>query len=1086
MQRRLTNYTSTTTAGRNPPTSTTVTAGDGESSHRSRQQRSNNRRSTLDRSEDDGDVRRQHLTTTTNTRPRQRAEGRSTGVRGPLRQNEHEQLQQLRRRSLQRTNDDDGDDDERNEEEEERRRITLERQLLELDLRRSSGTHHHPQATRDRGSSNHHHRRSSNTSRSTQSATQSPAANHNEQLRRSLQGWQAQHEEQLRNSIKYQALHEEELRRSQQNKAVTSMTVIQKKKQRQQDPPTTPKTINSETITPPFRHTPSTQRRTIAIDPSVGEDNYVRGAGAIYHHPTPQSSSGSTSSARPSSSSQSTSRHCHRSSHHHHQQSQRPAPLPFATDEPTTNMGGEGEDTTTPLLSVQSLSSLNGTRNNNNNTNIMMNMQRGDSSRSSHNTTSVNSTNSRASIQSSCESNESEERRRLEEYAGRRAFQRLEKELEDHSEMSRSVRSDDDDGRYINGTNDGFEEEDDGRIGSDNNNNNNNNDNKGGGGGGGSNSKIPPTAPNNKIRRTTRQGKFKSVMDRRKLAKVPQVKKSDMIIGEYLGRGNFCDVFEVTWVLPTDNNKRLMQKPNIMGGRKQQQQQQSSTARGGGGGSSSSSSKSGGPSTKRPENDYSSSSEHSLNIITSHGHISKNINSNGNDNGRHSRSRRRSTVDSNMTQSSAETLFSLSYSSDLCFDPILNATNMSASANRRSVSQVWVEGTGVLSSSIGQGRVGGSTHHGAAGTSSHSVPPASMGNTWQGSSSLRCNPNALALKCLRPAVRAEPRKFIIGAEDLAHETALLACLDHPNIIQLHGRAEGCFSTAFQMRDKDGGDDNDDYDGGGTVSNGKKQISNEGYFIILDRLMDTLTDRIEEWKDECLAIANIASSPLPHPPQSPPHFTDHDAIESTLRECLRERLKVVYSISDAFEYLHSRNVVFRDLKPANVGFDQNDCVKVFDFGFATSIAPLLSRPYNGYGPLTETCGTRRYMAPEVALKLGYGKEVDVYSFGMLLWEVCALDKPFDTIQSVEEFHDIVVLYGKRPSLHVEPYWPTSLKALMSRCWSTDPLDRPTMVDVKNMLHNVLRDVSGDRNEGSTGAKSSGHGNFMSKWRRRVSL
>jgi serine/threonine protein kinase len=128
-----------------------------------------------------------------------------------------------------------------------------------------------------------------------------------------------------------------------------------------------------------------------------------------------------------------------------------------------------------------------------------------------------------------------------------------------------------------------------------------------------------------------------------------------------------------------------------------------------------------------------------------------------------------------------------------------------------------------------------------------------------------------------------------------------------------------------------------------------------------------------------------------------------------------------------------------------------------------------------------------MAPEVALKLGYGKEVDVYSFGMLLWEVCALDKPFDTIQSVEEFHDIVVLYGKRPSLHVEPYWPTSLKALMSRCWSTDPLDRPTMVDVKNMLHNVLRDVSGDRNEGSTGAKSSGQvGNFMSKWRRRVSL
>ena len=235
-----------------------------------------------------------------------------------------------------------------------------------------------------------------------------------------------------------------------------------------------------------------------------------------------------------------------------------------------------------------------------------------------------------------------------------------------------------------------------------------------------------------------------------------------------------------------------------MGGRKQQQQ--SSTSRGGGG-SSSSSSRSCGAITKSPENDYSSSSEHSLSI-TSHGHIIKNINSNGNKNGRHSRSRRRSTVDSNMTQSSAETLFSLSYSSDLCFDPILNATNMSASANRRSVSQVWVEGTGVLSSSIGQGRGGGSTsrrgggstHHGAAGTSFHSVPPASMGNTWQGPSSLRCNPNALALKCLRPAVRAEPRKFIIGAEDLAHETAILACLDHPRCVLIRDVTVGGMCT----------------------------------------------------------------------------------------------------------------------------------------------------------------------------------------------------------------------------------------------------------------------------------------------------
>jgi len=421
----------------------------------------------------------------------------------------------------------------------------------------------------------------------------------------------------------------------------------------------------------------------------------------------------------------------------------------------------------------------------------------------------------------------------------------------------------------------------------------------------------------------------------------------------------------------------------------------------------------------------------------------------------------------------------LSCSNDLNLVSDPRNGGITKSASRRSVSQV-----------VGTGR--GSF---MGGGMSNSAPPSGGKGGGRrltieglGSGGNLRNPNVLALKCLRPAVRAQPRKFVIGAEDLAHETALLACLDHPNIIQLYGRAEGCFSTAFQMRNKNGSNDNPSKNDKGEG----KQMSNEGYFIILDRLMTTLTDRNDEWKDECRAINGVGPPPegMPLPP------------ESTLREHLCKRLKVAYCIADALEYLHSRHVVFRDLKPANVGFDCNDCVKMFDFGFATSIAPLLSQPYEGYGPLTETCGTRRYMATEVALKLGYGKEVDVYSFGMLLWEICALDKPFDSIQSVDEFHDLVVLCGRRPSLNIDPLWTPSLKNLMSRCWSTDPLDRPTMVQVKSLLCNVLRDMnkamekSGDgrvsARGGGTGSTATHQqrqeqgGNFMHKWRRRVSI
>ncbi|KAL7438469.1 hypothetical protein ACHAXM_006264 [Skeletonema potamos] len=483
----------------------------------------------------------------------------------------------------------------------------------------------------------------------------------------------------------------------------------------------------------------------------------------------------------------------------------------------------------------------------------------------------------------------------------------------------------------------------------------------------------------------------RSVMDRRKLARVPQVKKRDLIIGEYLGRGNFCDVFEVTWILEDDNNRYSSLRRSTGSARPFSSSMNARTLAG---------------------------SNNSLDDLES-------------------------SMDS----------MSLHTSNDLS---LLSDERGGAPRTRRSVSQVRVL----------QNRI------------------PTTGSR---------DPNVLALKCLRPAVRAQPRKFVIGAEDLAHETALLACLDHPNIITLYGRAEGCFSTAFQMRTLE-----NDYDKGQDGEG--KEMSNEGYFIILDRLMATLTGRIEEWMDECRYINGSRSMPAYGSPPSSKNEIANMPPETNLREHLYKRLKVAYCIADALEYLHSRHVVFRDLKPANVGFDCNDCVKMFDFGFATSIAPLLHHEYQGYGPLTETCGTRRYMAPEVALKLGYGKEVDVYSFGMLLWEICVLEKPFDSIQSVEEFHDLVVLCGKRPSLHVDPLWTPSLKHLMSRCWSTDPLDRPTMVEVKSMLCKVLRDmnVKAMQNGGGSGhaqqqqqqqhqqQQQQQQHTFMNKWRRRVSI
>ena len=97
-----------------------------------------------------------------------------------------------------------------------------------------------------------------------------------------------------------------------------------------------------------------------------------------------------------------------------------------------------------------------------------------------------------------------------------------------------------------------------------------------------------------------------------------------------------------------------------------------------------------------------------------------------------------------------------------------------------------------------------------------------------------------------------------------------------------------------------------------------------------------------------------------------------------------------------------------------------------------------------------------MAPEVGLSLGYGTKADVYSFGILLWEVCALAKPFSSITSSGEFERTVFMGGKRPV--IENHWPTTMKELIVSCWSDPPSRRPTMLDVKFSLSLTMTNIA----------------------------
>lgn len=85
------------------------------------------------------------------------------------------------------------------------------------------------------------------------------------------------------------------------------------------------------------------------------------------------------------------------------------------------------------------------------------------------------------------------------------------------------------------------------------------------------------------------------------------------------------------------------------------------------------------------------------------------------------------------------------------------------------------------------------------------------------------------------------------------------------------------------------------------------------------------------------------------------------------------------IVQAIAYIHSQNILHRDLKLCNFYLDQEDNVKLGDFGFACQLA-------SEYDKKRETCGTPNYIAPEAISGFGYSFSSDVWAIGVILYRL----------------------------------------------------------------------------------------------------
>jgi len=447
-----------------------------------------------------------------------------------------------------------------------------------------------------------------------------------------------------------------------------------------------------------------------------------------------------------------------------------------------------------------------------------------------------------------------------------------------------------------------------------------------------------------------------------------------------------------------------------------------------------------------------------------------------------------------------------------------------------------------------------------------------------------------AMKYLSPTKTASSRLFQRGIADLAMEACFLSLLRHDNIIGLHYVSEGsldenynCSSSARSPSRHRADQDEIVMDEHGNLQLRRSPAPPPppvddhlfGYFLLLDPLHETLTDRIERtYIPETLRPQQSSNIKLwdrirhknPQDPNCP-------------KVQLAQRLGILHSIASALNYLHDDcRIIYRDVKPDNIGFyrryhscctcgfrsrhstqaisrsridgksgshdskpDMCTCydeiAKLFDFGLAKELKQKHRKSHPAYPDqqtykLTGCTGSRRYMAPEVCFSDPYNESADVYSFGMLLYQVASLITPFEgfsigrherevlrggyrpnvkipssslasstfasmkgkkttglTAQELHQAMDVDGEEGAPPeqgdaekknqllALKTKRYWPKELPRLIEECWDYDMRYRPRMKEVSHRLQTCIDSLFNHHGGGGHRKDSGGHtGNF----------
>lgn len=169
-------------------------------------------------------------------------------------------------------------------------------------------------------------------------------------------------------------------------------------------------------------------------------------------------------------------------------------------------------------------------------------------------------------------------------------------------------------------------------------------------------------------------------------------------------------------------------------------------------------------------------------------------------------------------------------------------------------------------------------------------------------------------------------------------------------------------------------------------------------------------------------------------------------ESSPAVTSKELVEFSYQIAKGMEYVASKGIIHRDLASRNILLSKDKICKVADFGFARRVSDDCAYERTTANPVPV-----KWMAPEALVENRFTSKSDVFSLGILMWEIVTLGAtPYEYMTSSEVYKKVT----KGERLQRPVHCKREFYSIMEKCWSHDPVQRPTFKELASQLGKLL--------------------------------